>query len=113
MTKWVKRSVLNVSEWHRVGKGIEVGEARIQLLGWSRERRLVVIRQEVATKETKALGKKLFECQGYTFQAIVTSKDPGEMDATTVYRTYNQRGEFENRIKELKQGCGLEGFCME
>jgi hypothetical protein len=113
MTKWVKFAVLNVPEWHRVGKGIEVGEARIQLMGWSRERRLVVIRQEVATKETKALGKKLFECQGFTFQAIVTSKAIEEMDATTAYRTYNGRADFENRIKELKSGCGLEGFCMD
>lgn len=113
MTKWVKFAVLNVSEWHRVGKGIEVGEARIQLMGWSRERRLVVIRQEIATKETKALGKKLFECKGFTFQAIVTSKAIEEMDATTTYRTYNGRADFENRIKELKAGCGLEGFCME
>ena len=113
MTKWVKFAVLNVSEWHRVGKGIEVGEARIQLLGWSRERRLVVIRQEIATKETKALGKKLFECQGYTFQAIVTSKAAAELDATAAYRTYNGRADFENRIKELKLGCGLEGFCMD
>lgn len=113
MTKWVKFAVLNVPEWHRVGKGIEVGEARIQLMGWSRERRLVVIRQEIATKETKAMGKKLFECQGYTFQAIVTSKAIEEMDATAAYRTYNGRADFENRIKELKLGCGLEGFCMD
>ena len=35
------------------------------------------------------------------------------MDATTAYRTYNGRAEFENRIKELKSGCGLEGFCMD
>ncbi len=113
MTKFVKLAVLGVADWTRVGKGIEVAESRIQLMGWSRERRLVVIRQEVATKETKALGKKLFECQGYRFQAIVTSKAMDEMDATTAYRTYNGRGDFENRIKELKSGCGLEGFCMD
>lgn len=113
MTKFVKLAVLGVTDWTRVGKGIEVAESRIQLMGWSRERRLVVIRQEVATKETKALGKKLFECQGYRFQAIVSSKAVDEMDATTAYRTYNARGDFENRIKELKSGCGLEGFCMD
>ena len=113
MTKLVKLAVLGVSEWTRVGRGIEVAEARIRLLGWSRERRLVVIRQEVATKETKALGKRLFECKGYTFQAIVTSLEVAEMDAVTAYRTYNGRADFENRIKELKRGCGLEGFCMD
>lgn len=113
MTKSVKLAVLGISEWTRVGKGIEVAEARIRLLGWSRERRLVVIRQEVATKETKALGKRLLEVKGYTFQAIVTSLEAEGMDATTAYRTYNGRADFENRIKELKAGCGLEGFCMD
>jgi hypothetical protein len=113
MTRFVKLAVQGVTEWTRVGKGIEVAESRIRLMGWRRERRFVVIRQEVATKETKALGKKLFEYQGYMFQAIVTSMATAELDATRVYRTYNKRGEFENRIKELKQGCGLEGFCMD
>jgi hypothetical protein len=82
---------------------------------WNRERRFVVIRQEVAEKETKAHGKPLFKESHprYLYQAIVTSKNIEEMDATTVYRTYNKRGEFENRIKELKLGCGLEGFCMD
>lgn len=112
MTKFVKLAVLGVTNWHRVGKGIEVGEARIKLMGWNCERRLVVIRQEESEKETKALGKKLFNEKGYLFQAIVTTHPTEVMDATTVYRTYNARGEFENRIKELKQGCGLEGFCM-
>ena len=113
MTRNVKLAALGIGGWSRVGKGIEVAEARIRLLGWRCERRLVVIRQEVAAKETKALGKKRFECQGYLFQAIVTSKAIEEMDAMTVYRTYNGRAEFEKRIKELKSGCGLEGFCMD
>lgn len=113
MTKGVKRACPGVTNWIRVGRGIEVGEARIQLLGWSWERRLVVIRQEKAEKDTKAHGKPLFDFPGYLFQAIVTSEDIEAMDAATVYRTYNGRAEFENRIKELKRGCGLEGFCMD
>ena len=113
MTKGVKQAVLGVSEWVRVGKGIEVGEARAQLMGWSCERRVVVIRQEEATKKGKALGKQLFNVKGYRFQAMVASMSPETMDATTAYRTYNGRADFENRIKELKQGCGLEGFCLD
>jgi hypothetical protein len=115
MTRFVQLACFNVSAYTRVGKGIEVGETRIRLMHWNRERRFVVIRQEVAEKETKAHGKPLFKeaHPRYLFQAIVTSKNIEEMDATTVYRTYNKRGEFENRIKELKLGCGLEGFCMD
>ena len=113
MTKGVKLACPGVASWIRVGRGIEVGEARIQLLGWTRERRLVVIRQEKSEKETKAHGKELFHYPGYLFQAIVTDRAIEGMDAVTVYRTYNGRAEFENRIKELKRGCGLEGFCMD
>lgn len=114
MTRFVKLACFDVTEWTRVGRGIEVGETRIQLHGWSRERRFVLIRQEVSEKETKAHGKPLFKeaHPRYLFQAIVTSKSIEEMNATTVYRTYNGRADFENRIKELKLGCGLEGFCM-
>jgi hypothetical protein len=35
------------------------------------------------------------------------------MDAPNVYRNYLPRGEFESRIKELKEGCRLTGFCLE
>jgi len=55
----------------------------------------------------------MFDLKGYQFQAIVTSLPEDQMDAATAYRDYNARGEFENRIKELKRGCGLEGFCLD
>lgn len=113
MTKQVKRAAINIDTWQQVAPGIEVAETQITLLGWKQARRLVVIRQEEAKKATPAHGRRLFELKGYLFQAIVTSLSEDQMDAVTVYRTYNARGEFENRIKELKRGCGLEGFCLE
>ena len=112
MTKQVKLAMAGVREWVRVGRGIEVAEASIRLMGWAKTRRLVVIRQEEAEKDT-ALGKPLFDIKGYKDQGVVTSAPVGAMDATTVYRRYNGRADFENRIKELKLGCGMEGFCMD
>ena len=103
----------SVTECLALAQGIEVAETRVQLLGWEQVRRLVVIRQEEAKKATPAHGRRLFELKGYLFQAIVTSLSVDQMDAVSVYRTYNARGEFENRIKELKRGCGLEGFCLK
>lgn len=111
-TKFVQRAVQQASDWVSLGSGIEVAEARVQLLRWDRERRIVLIRHRVPERE-KPQGRKLFETEGHRYQAIVTSFTPQEMDAASVYRGYLPRGEFENRIKEIKQGCGLEGFCMD
>jgi hypothetical protein len=59
-----------------------------------------------------SLGLSRTEVEGFQFQAIVTSFPPEVMDAAPIYRSYLPRGEFENRIKELKQGCALNGFCL-
>lgn len=111
-TKLVKLAAQQVGEWMPIGSGIEVAEARIKLLRWDTERRLVLIRHRVPERE-KPQGKRLFACEEHRYQAIVTSLAPGEMDAANVYRNYLPRGEFENRIKELKEGCGLTGFCLD
>ena len=58
-------------------------------------------------------GKLLPDIEEYRFQAIVTSFSVAAMDAAAVYRSCLPRGGFANRIQELKQGCGLNGFCRE
>lgn len=110
-TKRVIAAASGTTNWTRVDRGLEVADAQVQLQGWTKPRRIVIIRQEVEARP-KAPGKALFDWKGYRFQAIVTSHTPEEMPAVIAYRKYNERGEFENRIKELKAGCGLEGFCM-
>lgn len=111
-TKLVKLAAQQVGEWTAIGKGIEVAEARIKLLRWDTERRLVLIRHRVPERENPH-GKRLFTFEEHRYQAIVTSFSPAEMNAASVYRNYLPRGEFENRIKELKEGCGLTGFCLD
>jgi len=66
---------------------------------WQRPRRIIAIRRRVDPKEPKR-GKqlKLFEAQGYSWQAIVTnSEDAPE----AVWRFYNGRCNVENLIKSL------------
>lgn len=111
-TKLVRLAAQQVGAWVPLGAGIEVAEARIKLLRWDTERRLVLIRHRVPERENPQ-GKRLFTHEEHRYQAIVTSFSEGEMDAASVYRNYLPRGEFENRIKELKEGCGLTGFCMD
>jgi hypothetical protein len=111
-TKYVVLAARQAGEWVELGDGLAVAEARIKLVRWTRERRLVLIRHSVKERRNPQ-GKLLLDLEDYRFQAIVTSFAPEAMDAAAVYRNYLPRGEFENRIKELKQGCGLNGFCMD
>jgi len=111
-TKGVQLAAQQVGEWVPIGSGIEVAEARIKLMRWEVERRLVLIRHRVPERENP-MGRRLFTWEEHRYQAIVTSFPTDEMDAAGVYRNYLPRGEFENRIKELKEGCGLTGFCLD
>ena len=52
----------------------------------------------------------LIEVPGYTFHAVVTTL---EVPAADVWRFYNSRAESENRIKELKEDFGADGFCLQ
>lgn len=89
--------------------GLEVGELRYQAHRWTRARRLIVVREELAVRAA-ARGRELFHCPGYRFHAVVTTLlGPPE----AVWRTYNGRADTENRLKELKHAFGADGFCSQ
>ena len=90
--------------------GTEVSELEYQMLGWTRPRRLILIRHRVAERP-QAGGKKLFDVPGYVFQVLVTSHLATETPLS-VWRHYNGRADCENVIKELQQGFGLNSFCL-
>lgn len=82
-------------------------------MGWSKSRRIVVIRRE-REKDRQNRGKLLFpeieEFEKYTYAAFVTNVNYSD---ELVWRLYNMRADCENRIKELKNDYGIEGFSME
>ena len=47
---------------------------------------------------------------GYTFHVLVTTLGH---DPVATWRFYNSRAESENRIKELKEDFGADGFCLQ
>jgi hypothetical protein len=49
LTKWIKRQAQRVEQWTELDTHYAVGEFRLQLLGWQRERRFVVIRERPDT----------------------------------------------------------------
>jgi hypothetical protein len=108
-TAKVQRIVVSqVAHWHPFGPGLEVAETTYQALGWPLERRLVLIRETIQERKA-ARGRKLLDCPGYTFHALVTSLD---WPAETVWRFYNSRADSENRIKEIAEHYGAKGFCV-
>ena len=72
LTRWLKRVAARVEMWRALDEIYAVGEFRLKLFGWDRERRFVVVRDGL--RETKSsLGRKLFDLPGYTFRIFVTN----------------------------------------
>jgi len=87
--------------------GLEVAELAYQAHRWTRARRLIVVREELARRPT-ARGRELFAAPGYRFHAVVTTCPAAPVE---VWYTYNGRADTENRLKELKHAFGADGFC--
>ena len=109
MTTQVKSRCRQIKFWRELDADYAVGEFRAALLGWSRERRFVVVRERV--RESKAaVGRKLLDVPGYTFRVLVTDT---ELAAVEVWRTYNGRAGVEQRIEELKNDLAADDFCTQ
>lgn len=105
----IRRAVAGLRAWAPFGPGLEVSETTYQALGWPAPRRLVVVRERLADRPD-ARGRRLLEVPGYTFHTVVTSL---ALPAAEVWRFYNGRADSENRLKELKEDFGADGFCLQ
>jgi len=76
---------------------------------WQRPRRIIAIRRRLDPAEPKR-GKqlRLFEAQGYSWQAIVTNST---LAPEEVWRFYNGRCNVENLIKEGRLGLSMDEVC--
>lgn len=108
MTKWLRREAAQVGEWERLDENYWAGEFRLQLFGWDRARRFVVVRERLR-EEKHSPGRRLLEVPGYTFRLLVTSCTglPAEL-----WRDYNKRADVEKRIEELKYDLAADDFCL-
>jgi hypothetical protein len=108
MTAPLRRVIVGVRNWQEFGPGLQVSEIAYQTYGWPHPRRVVVVREE-EKERPEARGRKLIEVPGYKFHAIVTTLELAPVD---LWRFYNSRADSENRIKELKEDFGADGFCL-
>lgn len=110
-TGGLQAKIAAIQTWRLLDTGLEIAETAFHALGWSRERRIIVIRQHKPERE-QARGRqlRLFPDPEYVYQAIITNKTglPEE-----IWRFYRGRSDMENRFKELKWDYGIDGFCMQ
>jgi len=107
----IQRAIAAIKEWRPLKNDPhrEIAEFEYQALRWKKPRRMIVVRERVRPGKDNR-GKMLFEIPDYTYSAVITSMDDPALE---VWRFYNKRGECENRIKELKQDFGADGFCLD
>lgn len=119
------------AQWQDAGQGWEVMEATLRLTGWSRSRRVVLVREkpalapigEHARRRRDYLQDGLLPAAGNWKSApapwagriavLVTSLDPHAYPAVSLARLYRERADAENIYDELKNQWGWNGFTTQ
>ena len=91
--------------------GTEVAQVMHQEWGWSKARRVVLIRH-LQSQRPDAAGKLLVDCPGYAYQVLVTSL-ASDAGAFEIWRRYNGRAGSENVIRELDECFALPQISLK
>jgi hypothetical protein len=108
--------------WRTAGQGWEGVESQLQLQGWSRPRRVIVLRrrlrEQAARPEGESQQMRLPGCalehkggEWYEHAVLVTSWEEPELLALA--QAYRDRADTENMFDELKNQWGWKGFSTK
>ncbi len=126
----VKRMQYAGGAWQEAGDGWQAMEASLQLTGWSRCRRVVLVREAPAVAPVGAQARRR---RDYLKEALpgvqqwpettapwsgkiavlVTTLDPLMYPAISLARLYRERADAENIYDELKNQWGWNGFTTK
>lgn len=125
-TAGVKRLIERLwrhTDWQDMGDGYHAVETRLQLSGWTQDRRIVVVRRAVRQSlavESKAAGKgqgqqtlQFANMEGgklWEYAVLVTNSD---FDLTAIGQLYRDRADCENGFDELKNQWGWGGYTTQ
>jgi hypothetical protein len=119
LTKNVQRYIAKnfwMNDWSDVGQGWEGREGKLKLTGWTRERRVVMLRRPLqgdvlfsAENEQLALAfaETVVPTKRYEYAVLVTDL---ECEVGAIAQLYRDRGDAENTFDELKNQWGWGGF---
>jgi Transposase DDE domain group 1 len=116
VTKLISRLIVK-GEWVDAGQGFRGTESTLCLTGWSKERRVIVLKRPIRS-EVPITNKQLDLAfivteegvKKYEYQVLVTSL-PDELLA--IAQHYRDRGDCENCFDELKNQWGWGGFTTK
>ncbi|MDZ4255250.1 MAG: transposase [Sulfuritalea sp.] len=113
------------ADWRDIGEGYHAVEAELALSGWSRARRVVVVRRAVKdtlVAETKKTSKREKRQQSlhfadplqpvklWEYAVLVTNSD---YDLDAIGQLYRDRADCENGFDELKNQWGWGGYTTQ
>jgi len=111
----LQRQIYSLTKWREIARGLAVSEFSFMHPGRGKERRYIVVRQNITTRK-KAMGKTLplfaheLEIRDYRYIAWITSSKEPPYEVWTMCKP---RANDENTIKELKEDFALGGFSMK
>ena len=108
-------------EWQDAGQGWQGKETSLRLVGWSRHRRIVLLRRklsrDLALADRNEQGQQLLsfveigpDKELWEYAALVTSSDA---EILTLGQLYRDRADCENGFDELKNQWGWGGFTTQ
>jgi hypothetical protein len=123
LTAKVKRLIRKLfayEQWTDAGCGFTAQEAELQLSGWSRSRRVIVLRRafkadialvdESSSQPGFAFIETDSDVKRYEYAVLVTSL---KQEILTVAQCYRDRGDMENCFDELKNQWGWGGYTTK
>ena len=124
MTKNVRRSMeraMRQSDWADAGQGWQGKETSLRLVGWSRQRRIILLRRklgrDLAITDRSPSAQPLLgfteigpDLDVWEYAALVTSLDS---EILTLGQLYRDRADCENVFDELKNQWGWGGFTTQ
>lgn len=112
----LKRAIVSQKSYYPIAEGIEISETKFSCIDWEKERRLIIVRQQI-DRRPKAIGRQLrlfgddeVEYRNYRYSCYITNLD---LPAKMVWDLYRNRADSENRIKELKEDFGIDSFNVQ
>ena len=125
-TSNVKKKIVSLSKtknWQNAGYEFEAIDTQIKLSGWSKSRKIIILRKKISKQKSakKSKSKKNSQLEfkseellatmiEYDYQVLVTNT---EHEFRSIVRFYRDRGDSENNFDELKNQWGWCGYTTK